>query len=356
MRVRPRCCGARKRTELPLAMNASKALSKHPSPHRFAAPRGVPTIAASILLALSLGSPVPRALGEESDAETLWLDDFDAAAAQSEADEKPILAVFTGSDWIELARNFEDEILSQAAFLEPVAERFVLLKLEFPEPDQGEVPEGHEEARELYGVRGYPMVVLLGEDLRPFGINGYQPIGAEEYAHQIVAMQLGNEERLALAEEARGLVGIERAEALLDALPDLPPHLLVRHYREELEEFVRSDPEDETGEAEPLWLLLAEFDYLAEMQRLAEEVQWSRMIELSHEYIEAHQLRGEPLQRALLNIARVQGQQQNLAGRVQTLITVVNVAPESEHGVEAQRQLDLLRVEKLQSDLAPVAP
>jgi len=292
-------------------------------------------------------SAIAENLGEDLG----WIGDFDLAAEKAAEEGKPLLVVFTGTAWIDLSRNFYDEILSKSALLDAVGEKLVLVKLEFPE--EGSAPERFDELRETYGVRGFPMVVLVGVDHRPFGINGYQPIGPDAYAEQILSIYEANERRIARASEARHLVGKERAEALFDGLPDLPPELLVGHYREDVEIFLESDPDNETGKAEGVWRLLVEYDYHSRMRGLAEDVQWSRMIELTQEHIEKLQLRGEPLQRALLNIASVQERQQNLPGRIQTLIGIVNVVPESEYGLEAQRQLDLLRVEKLQSELAP---
>jgi len=168
----------------------------------------------------------------ESLAVGVWHRDYASGLAEAKAEGKSLMLVFTGTDWIEICGKFYDEILGDPAFIELVSAKFALVKLEYPKDSLLPRSELAEKAllRDAYRVRGFPTVLLTDAAGRPFGINGYQPISAKEYAEQILEIKAAHEGGMAMVEQAASLSGIERARALVKSLPDLPDALLARFF------------------------------------------------------------------------------------------------------------------------------
>lgn len=242
---------------------------------------------------------------QEARAIGIWHRDYASAMAEARAEGKKLLIVFTGTDWIEICAKFYDEILGDPAFIETVSEKFALLKLEYPKDSVLPREEAAQKAvlRDAYRVRGFPTVVLTDAEGKPFGLNGYQPLGAREYGDQILGIDAVHEENLAAVKGAGTLPGEEKARALARAIPDLPGALVARFYRPEMEAVLAADPDDVLKLAGPFRKLIAEADYSREIQQLARQSKWSEMIAATDRHITAQALEGEALQGALLNRA-----------------------------------------------------
>ncbi len=66
-------------------------------------------------------------------ATTAWTQDYEVARKQARATDKPILALFTGSDWCPPCKQFEKDVAYSTRFLDYVGDKVVLLKLDFPQ-------------------------------------------------------------------------------------------------------------------------------------------------------------------------------------------------------------------------------
>ena len=275
------------------------------------------------------------------------------AAREAKEKNKNLLIVFTGSDWIEICKTFLKDILSQPDFVNTVSEKYVLLKLEFPQNNRlpADIAREYQLLKDAYRVRGFPTVILTDADGKPFGINGYQPLAAAEYAKVMVAFVKGRELRDEMFAKAGSQSGLEKAKTLLAGIPDLPGTLPARFYREEMKQVVALDPEDKTGYARQFKQQIDDVEYAAQMQKLGADVQYDKMIELTDTYIKEQKLNGQPLQKALLNKLGVQRQMNNTAGSAQTLLEIISADPESPIGKSAQKMLDNLRSQKNQEDL-----
>ena len=316
----------------------------------------IPLILFGFLLlstASGFGQEEVSAAGEAPGSESTWHSDYDSAVKEAKKEGKNLMLVFTGTDWIEICRVFYDEILSVPEFQEAVSEKFVLVKLEYPKDNR--LPREEATRKQLlkdaYRVRGYPYVILTDEKGRPFGLNGYQPTTSDAYATQILSMAKAWEDRLAILEDAESMEGLEKAKRLIAGIPDLPGNLSARYFRKEMEEVIALDPDLSLKESQDFRSLIIDVEYSTEMQRLARDVQWGKMILLTDSYIRESKLEGPRLQKALLNKADVRRQQNNLSGRIETLLQVADVDPESRYGKEAIRQLEELRARKLQEQL-----
>ncbi len=277
-----------------------------------------------------------------ADDPAIWQKDYASAVKAAREEEKKLLIVFTGTDWIDICRKFHDEILVQPTFLAALSGRFILLKLEFPK--DGVMPR--EEAaeknflREAYQVRGYPSIVLTEAGGRPFGLNGYQEIGPAEYASQIHTIDAAHEACLAAFEEAGSLEGVPRAERLRRAIPDLPGALMARYYRREMEGVLRNDPDDSLQLRDTFVKLLAEEDYGKTMHRLGREAKWAEMVEVTERYIVENELRGEELQRALFNQAVLHRRMEDSERERAVLEKIVSIQADSEVALAAKERLE----------------
>lgn len=303
------------------------------------------------LFLVSIGSCFLNAQDEGA----IWHETYAAGAAEAAETGKDLLVVFTGTDWIEICGIFDREILSQPEFVDAVTGKFALVKLEYPENNKlpREEAKRKQFLRDAYQVRGFPTVVLTDKNGRPFGFNGYQPVTPAEYAELTLEMEAVHREGLDMLEEAKTLAGPEKANAIAEALPTLPGGLAARFYRKELEEIVTADPEATLESTADFKKMMADLDYGIEMQRLERDVQWAKMIELTEAFIKDNKLEGAALQKALLIKSGVQQNQANMAGRIQTLLDLIKIDPKTNFARDAQAQLDALRAEKLQQELAP---
>jgi protein disulfide-isomerase len=119
-----------------------------------------------LLLALTLGL---RA--ETSD----WLTDFSAAKKKAKEENKPILMLFTGSDWCPYCIKWEKEAFSQTEFKEYAQKNLVLLLVDFP--NKKPLPKAQQKANDAlldkFKVEEYPTVVMLDSKAKKIGSFNY---------------------------------------------------------------------------------------------------------------------------------------------------------------------------------------
>jgi thiol-disulfide isomerase/thioredoxin len=100
--------------------------------------------------------------GEASDR---WIRDYDDAMAAAEQSGRPVLTIFTGSDWCPHCVTLEKKVLESPEFLAWAEERVVLLMIDLPQ--QG-ISQDERQARSKvcikYGVRTFPNTVLIAPD------------------------------------------------------------------------------------------------------------------------------------------------------------------------------------------------
>jgi thioredoxin-related protein len=92
-----------------------------------------------------------------------WLTDFPAARRLAQAEGKPMLLDFTGSDWCPWCVKLEREIFSTPEFQDYATKNLVLIKLDFPH--RLELPPAQREQNEhlakQFDVQGFPTLVVL---------------------------------------------------------------------------------------------------------------------------------------------------------------------------------------------------
>ncbi|MCB1228616.1 MAG: thioredoxin family protein [Verrucomicrobiae bacterium] len=284
-----------------------------------------------------------------------WHVDYQAARKEAIDQGKHLLLLFTGSDWIPLCRIFDRDILNQPDFVDAATEKYVLVRFDFPKEQRLPAPVAAQNQMFMraYRVSAFPTVFLTDTDGRPYGINGYQAVTPANYGKIITAMRQMGTLRDQYFEKAENAEGVEKAKLLVKGVPNLPGNLSARYYRPQLETIVANDPQDETGKVEKCKRLIADVDYADQMQKLEQQIEWSKMLDLTDAYIRENNLQGSERQQAMFNKIGVLQKQGNLPDVVRTLMEIVKVDEKTPQGQRAQAALDQLRARKLEEDLSP---
>ena len=94
-----------------------------------------------------------------------WLTSYDDAMREARDLGRPVLTIFTGSDWCPHCKTLEKNVLESGAFREWAQRNVVLLMIDLPEHGITEtVRVERSKVCIKYGVRNFPAVLLLGPD------------------------------------------------------------------------------------------------------------------------------------------------------------------------------------------------
>lgn len=99
-------------------------------------------------------------------AEASWSEDFAASLARAKDEGKPVLLLFTGSDWCSYCILMENQVFSTSTFANYASDNLVLVKADFPRsPGLSEETKAQNAAlaRE-FGVNGFPTVFVLSSN------------------------------------------------------------------------------------------------------------------------------------------------------------------------------------------------
>jgi thioredoxin-related protein len=147
----------------------------------------------------------------------VWQSSFEAARKRAQAEGKPLLVNFTGSDWCVFCKLLKKAVFDTGAFQKGAPRHFVLVEVDFPRAKK--LPAGLKEQNEAlakkYGIRAFPTVLVLGADGQYMARTGYRKaLTAEDYVAQLVGFVKTYDGIGALKAKARALEGLDRARAL----------------------------------------------------------------------------------------------------------------------------------------------
>lgn len=173
-----------------------------------------------------------------------WMTDMEAAKAKAAAENKLVLADFTGSDWCYYCKLLSEKVLNTPEFADYAKDKFVLMEVDMPreKPLSPEQTAQNQALCEQYHIKGFPTILVItpqGEVLGGFvgGASSLQEV------QEPLDTALKNRELLALAKSS---TGVARAKAYADIYNSLSPacRALADDYRREA---VENDPDDTTG-------------------------------------------------------------------------------------------------------------
>ncbi len=147
-----------------------------------------------------------------------WFDSFTDAVAKAQKDKKPVLALFTGSDWCPPCQKLEKNILLQPGFKDFASKYLVLLFLDYPREAKLDenLKKQNDSLAEKFGIEGYPTIHILSPDGKKsvWSTVGYAPLFLEnlkeavagldkDYPETAKAVKAANEAESKAKEEAR---------------------------------------------------------------------------------------------------------------------------------------------------------
>jgi thioredoxin-related protein len=116
-----------------------------------------------------------------------WLTNYEDALATAERTGRPVLALFTGSDWCPHCKTLENNVFSSEMFREWADSNVVLLMVDLPQNGISQaVRSERSQVCIKYGVRTFPSVLLLAADgSKIAGQAGYTGQSAEVWLAQM---------------------------------------------------------------------------------------------------------------------------------------------------------------------------
>ena len=95
-----------------------------------------------------------------------WQSNLTDALKAAKASDKPVLILFTGSDWCPPCMHMERTVFPENAFASYAKKHLILVKLEFLRRTQqtAATKAANEAAAEKYDIRGFPTLVLVDAD------------------------------------------------------------------------------------------------------------------------------------------------------------------------------------------------
>ena len=180
----------------------------------------------------------------------LWVSDFEKAKATAAAEGKDLLIDFTGSDWCSWCIKLRKEVFDLDAFKAAGPKNFVLVEIDFPQNKSKlskETQEQNAKLQTLFGIQGFPSIVLTDAQGRPYAKTGYQPGGPEKYLPHLDELRAVKAKRDEQWKKAEGAQGVEKAKFLAAGLKVLDEEIAAQHYSKVIAEITALDPKDETG-------------------------------------------------------------------------------------------------------------
>ncbi len=119
-----------------------------------------------------------------------WTTDFDGSLTKAKAEKKPLLVLFTGSDWCPPCKMLHKKIFESKEFEEYAKDNIVLVKADFPKRKKNklspELQKNNQELARKFGVRGFPTVLILDNDGKVIDKKvGHTRLSVEEYINEI---------------------------------------------------------------------------------------------------------------------------------------------------------------------------
>jgi len=121
-----------------------------------------------------------------------WQSDFDKALGHAKSVNKPMLLVFSGSDWCAPCIKLDHEIWQSKTFQDFAATNLVLYRADFPRKKKNklaaEVENSNKKLADRYNAQGFfPLVVVLDGGGNVLGKLGYEKVEPQRYIDQIMA-------------------------------------------------------------------------------------------------------------------------------------------------------------------------
>lgn len=159
-----------------------------------AAPQPTTPVASAPQVVIAAAPATAAAPAPAADAPAGWLTDLDAAKAAAKATNRPILAVFSGSDWCKPCIMYEQEVFAKPEFMAYAKDKLVLAHFDFPRMKKNQLPAAQQKlndgaAAQLNREGDFPLAVVISPEGKVLAKTGYLaggPAAFEAYLKKVV--------------------------------------------------------------------------------------------------------------------------------------------------------------------------
>ena len=115
-----------------------------------------------------------------------WKDNYTSVVRCAKDEDKPIILVFSGSDWCAPCIKLDKEIWQSKEFDSYASKNYILYRADFPRKKSNKLPKDLEDQNkslaDSYNPNGhFPLVVVLNKDGKILGKTGYKKSTPNEY-------------------------------------------------------------------------------------------------------------------------------------------------------------------------------
>jgi uncharacterized protein YyaL (SSP411 family) len=98
--------------------------------------------------------------------ELTWFTNMPKAMAQAKAENKLVLADFTGSDWCVWCKKMDADTFSKAEFADYAKKNLVLVQLDYPRglPQSDELKAANAVLLNRFKIKGFPTLIFMKPD------------------------------------------------------------------------------------------------------------------------------------------------------------------------------------------------
>ncbi|MBR6388881.1 MAG: thioredoxin family protein [Opitutales bacterium] len=135
--------------------------------------------------------PAAKPAPSASSSKINWLLDFNEALDNAKAENKPLIVLFTGSDWCIWCKRLDAATLSKPEFSDYANKNYVMLLCDFPQA--GAKPaqiKKNEALARSFGIEGFPTLVLIDANSGKSVRFGYSQADTPEKFFEFVEQNL----------------------------------------------------------------------------------------------------------------------------------------------------------------------
>lgn len=153
-----------------------------------------PLVTAAFFLLLTGTAPAAIAQAAASAAAApIWNTTLATAMQQAKASNRPVLAVFSGSDWCKPCIMLRQEVFDKPEFEQYAQSKLVLARFDFPRSKKNKLPaeqtkQNEQAAAQLNKEGAFPLVVLLSPEGKVLAKTGYRAGGATAYTTYLTTL------------------------------------------------------------------------------------------------------------------------------------------------------------------------
>ncbi len=264
-----------------------------------------------------------------------WTHDFAAAKKQAADEKKDLLVDFTGSDWCGWCIKLNEEVFSHDPFKTGVKDKFVLVELDYPKDKSKLSEETQAQNKELqgkYAVQGFPTILLLDADGKPFARTGYQAGGPEKYVAHLDELRAKKDVRDKSFAEAAKAEGPAKAKALIAALDAmaLEDAVVASFYPDVVDQIKAADPKDETGYGKKLAAKVKFAEFETELNGFAAKQDMAGALAFVEKSVASGDFEGETKQQMIATKAMILARMQKFDDAIKAIDEAKAVDPASE--------------------------